>query len=127
MGTIARFEEIEAWQSGRQLANLIYTLSDEGRFARDFGLRDQMRRAAVSVMANIAEGFDRKSHKEFANFLNVAYASATEVKSHLYVALDQEYITQQQFDKAYTQCVDTAKMILGFMQYLRGNKVKANA
>jgi four helix bundle protein len=124
---IQRFEEIRAWQAARELTKLVYELTKQPRFARDMALSNQLRRAAVSVMANIAEGFDRRSRKEFSNFLNIAYASVTEVKSHLYVALDQGYISSEQFDRTYAQCAETAKMILGFMQYLVSDRARAHA
>lgn len=101
--TITKFEEIKAWQEARILVKMVYELTDEGRFARDFGLRDQMRRAAVSVMANIAEGFDCGSTIEFSRFLGIARRSAAEVQSLLYAALDVGYITQEQFQVFYQQ------------------------
>ncbi len=85
MATFKRFEDIQAWQKARQVTRLIYQLSAEGHFAKDYGLRDQIQRASVSIMANIAEGFGRRSDKEFANFLNIAHGSASEVQSHLYI------------------------------------------
>ena len=115
---IERFEDIKAWQEARKLTKLVYTLTGRSSFAKDHGLRNQTRRAAVSAMANIAEGFDRRSDKEFTSFLNMALASVTEVKSHLYVALDQGYIEQSDFDMAYEQCSQTAMLIFGFMKYL---------
>jgi len=90
---IDRFEDIEAWQVGRELTRKIYEAARVERFARDFGLRDQVQRAAVSIMANIAEGFDSQSNKAFIQFLGYALRSATEVQSHLYVALDQGYVS----------------------------------
>jgi len=119
--SIQRFEDIQAWQEARMLTCHVYAITREGAFSRDFGLRDQIRRAAVSVMANIAEGFDRRSNKEFVQFLGVAFASSSEVKSHLYVALDQSYIQQEKFDVAYAQCTKTASLIYGFMKYLSKN------
>lgn len=85
MATITRFEDIEAWQTARQLANLIYDLTDQGAFARDYGLRDQIRRAAVSVMSNIAEGFESRTQSLFVDFLGRAKGSAGEVRSQLYM------------------------------------------
>jgi four helix bundle protein len=89
MPTFKKFEDIKAWQKAREVTRLVYTISRDKEFARDFGLRDQIRRASVSIMANIAEGHGRRSDKEFANFLNMARGSVEEVQSHLYVALDQ--------------------------------------
>jgi len=116
---IERFEDIQAWQQARELTRSIYALTQGQKFSRDFGLVDQIRRAAVSVMANIAEGFDRRSNREFINFLGIAFASSSEVKSHLYVALDQGYIRQDEFDAAYEQATKTSRLIYGFINYLR--------
>lgn len=88
MATITRFEDILGWQKARQVTSAIYEVTGQGVFSKDFGLRDQIRRSSVSIMANIAEGFGRKSDKEFANFLNYAHGSVAETQSHLYVALD---------------------------------------
>ena len=90
--TINQFEEIEAWQKARELARVVYQSTKDGQISRDYGLRDQMRRAGVSIMANIAEGFSRRSNKEFCQFLFIAKSSAAELQSHAYVALDQAYI-----------------------------------
>lgn len=92
MPTFKRFEDIMAWQKARRVTNLIYNVTKNGDFAKDFGLRDQIRRASVSIMANIAEGFARRSDKDFAYFLNISRSSTAEVQSHLYVAMDQGYI-----------------------------------
>ncbi len=100
---IARFEDIEGWQFARTLMNGVYDVACAGKFARDYGLRDQITRAAGSVMHNIAEGFDGGSNAEFARFLRIAQRSCTEVKSQLYIALDRKYINQEQFERLYEQ------------------------
>lgn len=115
---IERFEDIKAWQEARELAKLVYELTKHPPFSKDFGLRDQIRRAAVSVMANIAEGFERRSHKDFRNFLSMALSSAAEVRSHLYVALDQGYIDEAAFTAASQRCEQASRLIFGFMKYL---------
>lgn len=97
MSAFQRFEEIEAWQKARELTKVIYAVSNDGQFARDFGLRDQMRRASVSIMSNIAEGFGRGGNKEFIQFLSIAKGSASEVQAQLYVALDAKHISEEQF------------------------------
>lgn len=112
MALITRFEDIQAWQEARKSVKMIYTLTDSGSFAKDFGLRDQIRRAAVSVMANIAEGFDCDSKIEFARFLGIVRRSAVEVQSLLYAALDVGYITETQFREHYNQ-VQAAKALVG--------------
>ncbi len=93
MATFKKFEDIKAWQKARRLTSRVYNVTGSVRFAQDFGLRNQIQRASVSVMANIAEGYGRHSDKEFANFLSIAHASVSEVQSHLYVALDLSYIS----------------------------------
>lgn len=118
MARIERFEDIDAWKKARELAKAIYVLSAEGAFSRDFGLRDQIRRAAVSVMSNIAEGFERGGDVEFRRFLTIAKGSAGEVKAQLYVALDAGLINQAQFDELYRLATETGNLIGGFMRYL---------
>lgn len=124
MSTFRKFEEIEAWKKARELAREVYSVSGQGPFAKDFALRDQIRRAAVSVMSNIAEGYGRGGTKEFTQFLSVAKASAVEVVSHLYVALDQRYIDQQTFDRLAGQADEVSRMIAGLMKYLRSVQIK---
>ena len=121
MATITRFEEIEAWQRARELTRSVYRVSTSGPLARDFGLRDQMRRAAVSIMANIAEGFERGGDREFLQFLAVAKASAAELRSHFYVAADIQFLSQNDFDKLSGLCVEAARLIAGLMKYLQGS------
>jgi len=118
MPTIQRFEDILGWQKARELTRLIYTISRVTEFSRDFALKDQIRRAAISVMLNIAEGFARRTDKDFARFLSNAHGSAAEVQSALYVALDQEYIGQEQFKTAYDRSAECSRLTFGFMQYL---------
>lgn len=118
MAKIERFEEIQAWQKARVLVKEIYTVSNAGAFARDFGLRDQMRRAAVSIMLNIAEGFARKTNREFIQFLVIAHGSAAEVQSALYIALDLGYITSTEFDAMYRLADEVSKLIMAFSRYL---------
>ncbi len=113
-----RFEDIEGWKLARELTRLVYSATKEPDFSRDFGLKDQIQRAAGSAMHNIAEGFDGGSDAEFMRFLRYAQRSCTEVKSQLYAALDQTYITQQQFDEIYEQATKTHSKIGGFIRYL---------
>lgn len=118
MSTIKKFEEIRAWQLARQLVNSIYEASNAGSFSRDFGLRDQIRRAAGSIMHNIAEGFDSGTDLEFRRFLRISQRSALEVQSQLYTAIDQKYITQEQFDKLYEQAETVKAHVKKFARYL---------
>jgi four helix bundle protein len=119
MSTFRRFEDILAWQKARQITSQIYSVTNSGQFAKDFGLRDQLRRASVSIMANIAEGFGRRSDKEFANFLNIAHGSASECQSHLYVALDLGYVSQPDFQQFYSALGECSKMVIGLSHHLR--------
>lgn len=113
------FEEIKAWQKAYEVTLWIYRLTADGNFARDFGLKDQIRRASVSVMANIAEGHGRKSNIEFANFLNIARGSAAEVQSHLHIALGLNYIERREFDGIYSMLTEVSRMTLALARYLR--------
>jgi len=116
---ITRFEDVHAWQEARKLVKMIYQLTASGTLARDFGLRDQLQRAAVSAMANIAEGFDCDSHAEFARFLGYARRSAVEVQSLLYTALDTSCINEAQFREHYDQAQKTKALIGGFKHTLK--------
>ena len=118
MPTIRRFEDLRAWQKARDLTKDVYEISSRGHFARDFTLRDQIRRAAGSVMHNIAEGFDSGYDNEFIRFLRIARRSATEVQSELYIALDMNYIDQTVFDRIYNQATECKKNINSFISYL---------
>jgi len=116
---IEKFEDIKAWQKAREFVKEIYILTNKGNFSKDFGLKDQVRRASVSIMANIAEGFDSQSDQEFKKYLGYSRRSATEVLSHLYVALDQKYITDQKFEALKTEITEIKQLIGGFIRYLR--------
>lgn len=124
MATIQKFKDIEAWQKARELTRTVYACSGTGLFAKDFCLRDQIRRAAISIMSNIAEGFERGGSAEFSQFLAIAKGSAGEVEAQLYVALDQGYIGQEQFDSIRALTSSTKKLIAGFMNYLKDSKLR---
>lgn len=113
-----RFEELEVWQRARELTRLIYDLSDQGAFARDFGLRDQMRRAAVSIMSNIAEGFESRTQRLFIEFLGRAKGSAGELRAQTYIALDRNYLTEDQFAAALREAETCSRQIARLIQYL---------
>jgi four helix bundle protein len=115
---IERFEEIEGWQLARELTRKVYQLTMSPDFARDYGLKDQIRRASGSTMHNIAEGFDSESNAEFIRFLRYAKRSCTEVQSELYAALDQKYISANDFKDVYEQARRTRAAIRGFINYL---------
>jgi four helix bundle protein len=119
MAGFKKFEEIQAWQKARKATKRVYEVTTAGNFAKDFGLRDQIRRASVSIMANIAEGQGRYSNKEFANFLNIAHGSIAETQSHLYVALDLDYLNQGGFTELYDLLDEVARMTMSLMKHLR--------
>ena len=124
MGKIERFEDIVSWQRARELTREIYGCSKVGAFARDFGLCDQIQRASVSTMANIAEGFERGGDKEFIQFLSTSKGSCGELRSHLYVALDQKYVSQQVFADLYSKADEVSRLIGGFMTYLKESELR---
>jgi four helix bundle protein len=107
---IKNFEEIEAWKEARNLNKLIYQITTRDPFKKDFGLTGQIQRASITVMANIAEGFDRQSDKEFIHYLNIASSSASEIQSHLYAALDLAYIKEEEFKTLYDQTTKVKKI-----------------
>lgn len=119
MTTINNFEELKSWQKARELAGYVYGLTRKDLFARDYGLRDQIQRAASSVMHNIAEGFESGSDPEFVRFLKMARRSAGEVQSQLYLALDVGYITEEERQEAYTLAMEVKQLINQMMTYLR--------
>jgi len=120
---IKQFEEIEAWKKARELTKKIYGVSSKSNFNQDWTLKDQIRRAAISVMSNIVEGFDSGFNAEFIRFLNMSRRSASEVQNHLYIALDQNYITDDEFKIVYGETEEIRKMIIGFIKYLKNFKL----
>ena len=122
---IRRFEDIEGWQAARELTQQVYAITRHGEFARDFGLRDQITRAAGSTMHNIAEGFDGGSNAEFIKFLRYSQRSCSEVQSQLYVALDQGYLNREEFDLIYAQAELTHAKVGGFIRYLLTSSAQA--
>jgi len=126
MVEIKRFEDIEGWKEARELVSAIYAVSSKGSFAKDSELKDQIRRAAVSVMSSIAEGFERGGDKEFSQFLSLAKASCGEVRSQLYVALDQKYLSEEQFQSISEQTTHVSQLIAGFMRYLRQSNLRGS-
>jgi four helix bundle protein len=123
---IESFEDIESWKKAREMTKLVYRHSKRSEFARDFGLRDQIRRASTSIMSNIAEGFERGGDKEFLQFLSTAKGSCGEVRSQLYVALDQEYLTQPDFEELRKMTVSISRLIAGFMKYLQTSDLRGS-
>lgn len=119
MAKIERFEDIKAWQEARNLVKEVYRVCSVKEFKNDYSLVDQIRRAAVSIMANIAEGFSRQTNKEFIQFLFIAKSSATEAQSHLYVALDQGYLNQKEFNDLYKSLDKIQRQLSNLIKYLK--------
>ena len=124
MGTVERFEQLNVWKAARELMRLVYTASTNSPFPRDRPLQDQIRRASISVMANIAEGFERGGDKEFLQFLAQAKGSCGEVRSHLAVALDLALISADLHAELERKAVATSRMIASLMKYLRNSKLR---
>ena len=119
MAKVEHFEDLEVWRLARKLTGKIYSLSRAGAFAKDFGFRDQICRAAVSIVSNIAEGFERRANTQFVQFLAIANGSTGEVRAQLYIALDLGYITQGQFEDAIADAVGIGKMLTSLKRHLR--------
>lgn len=119
MGTIQRFEELDVWQNARTLTNRIYAHTQDDPFAKDFGLRDQIQRASVSIMSNIAEGFESRTQNVFVDYLGHARGSAGEVRAQLYVAHDQEYISASTFDDTYDLADNVSRQLFKLIEYLK--------
>jgi four helix bundle protein len=119
VATVTCFQDLEACKQARELVRAVYEITKTGPLAKDFELRNQMRDAAISSMSNIAEGFDRGGTREFIQFLSIAKGSAGEVESDLYAAIDQQYISTEQFEKVRARCLSVKRLVGGFMQYLQ--------
>lgn len=126
MATFKKFEEIECWRKARELTRQVYSESNKAPFSRDFGLKDQIRRASVSIMSNIAEGHDRSGTGEFVQFLATAKGSAAEVRCQLYVAADQGYVQDDDLMQLSALAEEIGKMVGSLMKYLRGSGYKGN-
>lgn len=117
--TIKRFEDSDAWQEAKKLTSVIYKLTNKTLFKKDYGLKEQIQRAAVSCMSNIAEGFDSDTDQQFIQFLGYSKRSSSEVQSILYVALELNYITEDEFKSAYDLATAVRKLCSGFIKYLK--------
>lgn len=124
MSKFEKFEDIEAWQKSRRLVKEVYEISNNEKFKRDFTLKEQIRRSAISVLSNIAEGFARRTKKEFIQFLYIAHGSVAEVEAQLYVALDLGYIELDKFNSLYNLCYEISKIIMGLIKYLSTHQPK---
>lgn len=126
MATVNKFEDLEAWKISREITKEVYRISKTEKFCRDFGLCNQMQRASVSIMSNIAEDFERDGNKEFINYLSIAKGSLGEVRSQIYVALDQNYISETEFTLVCEKIIQNGRVIAGLMNYLKRSDVKGN-
>jgi four helix bundle protein len=122
MATIGNFEELEVWKISMELCTEIYKLTNTESFSKDFGLRDQIRRASVSVPSNISEGYERDSKNQFLYFLSIAKGSCGEVRTQLRIAYNLNYLTVNEFEILNNKCTSTSKQIAGFMKYLKSYK-----
>ena len=123
---VKRFEDLDCWKKSRKLSSRVYEVTGGGKFARDFALKDQFRRASISMLSNIAEGFERGGDKEFLHFLAMAKGSCGEVRAQLYVALDQEYLPTEAFDLLLESVEEIGRMISGLMKYLGMSQLKGS-
>ena len=119
MPKVERFEDLEVWKNARKLANMVYRVTQNERFSKDFGLKDQVRRAAVSILSNIAEGFESQSQKMFVDYLGRAKASAGELRAQLYLSLDLKYASQDEYSETNELALTCSKQLARFIQYLR--------
>ncbi|HEY8559123.1 MAG TPA: four helix bundle protein [Pyrinomonadaceae bacterium] len=126
MANIERFEDLEIWQLSKSLANRIYDATSTSKFSQDYVLRDRVRRAAVSIFSNIAEGFERNGNKEFIQFLYIAKASCGEVRAQMTFAKDRNYISQNDFELVYKNLVSLSNQISGFIKYLRKCEIRGS-
>lgn len=121
---VKQFEDLEVWKAARLLTQSIYRLTQTEPFSKDFALRDQLRRATVSIMSNIAEGFERGGNQEFCQFLYIAKGSCGEVRSQLYIALDQNYVSRKEIDSLTNSYKRLSSMISNFIAYLKNSGMK---
>jgi four helix bundle protein len=123
---IKKFEDLESWRKARKLTNTVYKATAAGNFTRDFALKDQIRRASISILSNIAEGFERGGDKEFLQFLAVAKGSCGEVRAQLYIAADQGYLSQDLFQSLSTDANEIGRLISGLMKYLSKSELRGS-
>ncbi len=118
---VSKFEDLKVWEKARDLTNFIYQFTKRKRFSDDWGLSNQIQRSSVSIMANIAEGFERGTNKEFVQFLFIAKSSVAETKSHLYLASDQKYISEEELKETLKEAIEVSKMLTSLIKYLKNN------
>lgn len=123
MSSFQKFEEIQAWKLARVLANRIYDVTSQPDFSHDYGLRYQIQRASISILSNIAEGFERSGDKEFVQFLYVAKGSCGEVRSQLYLAHDRYYVSEEDFEELLKKALQLSRLLAGLIKYLRQSHI----
>ena len=123
---IENFEDIKSWQHARRVTNKIYDLSDSGRFNYDFALKNQIRKSSLSILSNIAEGFERNGNREFINFLYIAKGSCGEARAQLYIALDRRYVSKEEFETVHSELTRISGLLSGFIKYLKGSEMKGS-
>jgi|SRR6056297_1240206 len=123
MAKIEKFEDLEVWQVARELCKIVYSLTKKDPFCKDFELVRQIRKSSGSIMDNIAEGYERDGNKEFIQFLSISKGSCGEVRSQSYRALDQSYISKEEFEELYNKASSISKMLSGFINYLRKSEI----
>ena len=123
---IERFEDIKSWKKAREVTNDVFDFSDRGRFATDFALKNQIRKSCLSVLSNIAEGFEREGNREFINFLSIAKGSCGEARAQLYIAFDRNYISDEDFRLTLRKLEEVSRLIGGFVRYLKQSDLKGS-
>lgn len=126
MSKIEKIEDLIVWQKARELTREIYSLTNKGNFSKDFSLTDQLRRAAISVTSNIAEGFGRGGNKEFIQVLSISKGSLYEIRTQLYIAIDLNYISEKEFSTVNNLIDEVGKLINGFINYLQKSELKGS-
>ena len=126
MARAENFEDLESWKLAREISRLVYSFSSNGSFAKDFALTNQIRRSSISIVSNIAEGFERNGDKEFVQFLTIAKGSCGELRAQLYIALDQNYIDNRLFSEIGGKLKETSRMIAGLIKYLKQSDPKGS-
>jgi four helix bundle protein len=127
MSKINRFEDLKCWQASRKLVTEIYGIAETGKLLKDFDTKSQIKRAALSSMSNIAEGFGKFSNKDFIRYLDIAQSSALEIKSILYVLLDMNYLVEEKIDELHRLVDDIRNLTLGLIRYLRNKETKKSS
>lgn len=124
MPVVKRFEDLDVWIAAKDASVMIYKITENESLRKDFGLKDQIRRASISIISNIAEGFERNGNKEFIQFLSIAKGSAGEVRAQLYIIKELEFINEKEFTLLNEKVTQVSKMLSGFINYLKQSELK---